>query len=238
MARKASKTKTNKTDAVSERFAWKRELADHNLTEKLGQRIREHREKQGLSLNGASDLTGVPAATLSRVETNKMSPTFPTLIKLMAGLRLSWAELMDDPTDGSGSDISIAMPPSGDPTEVPGYAYYAPHLSSRLNDRIQPVIFDIRAVDVDSAGGLRGHKGYEFCYVLRGTVIMHVEGRAPVELPAGASVLFNCETPHAYVAKARSRPRVLNITTVDPVSQEDMQPFAARLAQRRDAGDN
>jgi len=234
VARKA-KARGGKNNAPSKRIAWKRQGADHDATEKLGQRIRKHRESIGVSLSTAAGLTGIPSATLSRIETNKMSPTFPVLLKVMAGLRLHWADLMrsDNAVKGDG-DISIAQPNNNAPTMVPGYAYVAPHHESPLNNRIQPVLFEVIARDLETAGGLRGHKGYEFCYILSGTIRFFIEGREPTEMPAGASILFNCEIPHAYVAVGRARARVLNVTVRDHDTLGDPRPFSARYPQLRD----
>ena len=216
-----------KTD-IPERFAWKREASDQGVTEKIGQRIREHRERIGLSLANASILSGIPAATLSRVETNKMSPTFPVLLKLMTGLRLSWTDLMGNDGVFSDDELSYATPDLGEPTLVPGYVYYIPHHTNPLREHLQPLIFDVTAQDLKSAGGLRGHKGFEFSYVLSGSIIFHVEGREPRELTAGASVLFRCDVPHAYVSNGPAPARLLNVISLDPIMLREAEPFSAR----------
>ena len=214
--------------APQDRVAWKRQLSDQDVMGRLGQRIRDRRERLGMSLANASELSGIPAATLSRIETNKMSPTFPVLLKLMTGLRLPWADLLGNDQSSLIDEFSIAMPDAGESTLVPGYSYLAPHVTNPLSQHIQPLIFDVLAKDLEGAGGLRGHKGYEFCYVLSGAIIFHVEGREPCELPSGASVLFRCDVPHAYVSQGTEPARVLNLTFVDPVMLEDPRPFGAR----------
>lgn len=223
-------SKTKKAQNPS-RVAWKREASDQDVTARIGQRIREHRENVGLSLAEASNLSGVPAATLSRIETNKMSPTFPVLLKLMTGLRLSWTDLIGAEITYSEEELSVASQDIGDPTIVPGYAYYAPHHSNPLSEHLQPLIFDVIATDLDSAGGLRGHKGYEFSYVLSGSVIFYFEGKEPQELRTGGSVLFRCDVPHAYVSQGPGSARLLNVISLDPVILKASIPYSARYPE-------
>lgn len=222
--------KTKKAQNPS-RVAWKREASDQDVTARIGQRIREHREKVGLSLAEASNLSGVPAATLSRIETNKMSPTFPVLLKLMTGLRLSWTDLIGTETTYSEEELSVASQDIGDPMIVPGYAYYVPHHSNPLSEHLQPLIFDVIATDLDSAGGLRGHKGYEFSYVLSGSVIFYIEGKEPHELRTGGSVLFRSDVPHAYVSQGPGSARLLNVISLDPVILKASIPYSARYPE-------
>lgn len=187
-----------------------------------------------MSLALASKVTGIPAATLSRIENNRMSPTMPVVLKLMAGLRITWAGLMAPlPPQPHESQISIALPGEGEVIDVQGNTYTVPHATSRLNHQIQPVIFDICSKTVEEAGGLRGHGGAELCYVLAGVLIMHFVDRAPLELGVGASVLFNGEIPHAYVAKGRGPTRVLLFNAVDPLMQspDEMKPLITTLRQ-------
>jgi quercetin dioxygenase-like cupin family protein len=57
----------------------------------------------------------------------------------------------------------------------------------------------VDARTVEEAGGLAGHDGEEFCYVLSGTLELHFKGAEPTRLTAGDSVLFASHQPHAYV---------------------------------------
>lgn len=217
----------------SARVAWKREASDQDVTARIGQRIREYREKAALSLADASSLSGIPAATLSRIENNKMSPTFPVLLKLMTGLRLSWTDLIGSDATYSEQELSIASPDIGEPTVVPGYAYYVPHHANPLSEHLQPLLFDVIATDLESAGGLRGHEGYEFSYVLSGSVVFYVEGQEPRILKTGASVLFRSDVPHAYVSQGPGSARLLNVISLDPVILKASVPYSARYPEEK-----
>lgn len=225
--------------AAAERSAWRRDAGAQDINARLGQRIREHREALGMSLNAAQRLTGIPAATLSRIENNRMAPTMPLVLKLLYGLRMSWADLTANlPLQIQGSQISVAASGEGERIEVNGNVYTIPHTDSRLRRHIQPVIFDIGSRTVEEAGGLRGHEGTELCYVLSGSLLLHFVDRPPVELGVGGSTLFNAEIPHAYVAKSRGRARVLLANIVDPLmhNPDALAPLISSL-RKNTAGD-
>lgn len=224
MTEPAKKTRkkagANLRKPAEKRSAWRREEEDQQIAGRLGKRIHEHRESLGLSINAASELTGVPGATLSRIENNKMTPTFTTLIKLVSGLRLSWADLTSemDIQPSPTREIDIQQADNVQFTDGTGYAYALLHPNSRYLKQMTPVIFEVLATTLEEAGGLRSHDGIEFTYVLSGTLILHFEGHPPKALGKGASALFNCNTPHAYVSKGRTTTRVLNIIATDPLA--------------------
>ena len=223
-AGKAGKKKAVAKGSASDRVVWRRDAKDQNITGQLGERIRKHREKLGLSINAASDLTDIPGASLSRIENNKMSPTFPVLLKLMTGLRLPWAELMSESGAASTKNkVSVDSPIAAKHADLPGYAYSILHTDSPHRKQVQPMVMDVLATTIEEAGGLRGHEGVEFCYVLSGTLQLHIEDESMRELPKGASALFNCDVPHAYVAKKRTKTTVLIIVVSDPLTHNNSE---------------
>lgn len=206
------------SEQPADRTSWRRDEADQDVTSRIGVRIRAFREEQGLTLAQASVVTGMPSATLSRIENSRMSATFPQLLKLVTGLRMPWSELTGATGRlNFGDQISVAMPGQSEQAQVPGYAYAAPHADSPLQQHMQPLIFEVLASTVEEAGGLRGHPGTEFIYVLHGTLVVRFQTHPTIELPTGGSLLFNCNIPHAYISKGRTKAKLLNIVVLDPV---------------------
>lgn len=228
------RTSRVKDSGAIERSAWRRDSVAQDINARVGLRIRQHRESLGMSLNAASKATGIPAATLSRIENNRMAPTMPVVLKLLAGLRMAWADLMTPvPPQRDESQISVAAAAEGEHIDVQGNTYTVLHTNSALRHHFQPVVFDIRSRTVEEAGGLRGHAGAELCYVLSGVLLLHFLNREPIELAVGANALFNADIPHAYVAKARAGARVLLVTAMDPFisDPEHFKPLLSKLRQ-------
>jgi transcriptional regulator with XRE-family HTH domain len=192
----------------AEPAGWRRAEADHSMAQELGARVRMARERKGLSLAQLSEASGVPGATLSRIENNKMSPTFGVLARVMLGLDIDWADLSGPPPLPAGARLaSFAEPGAGKPTHIRESTARVLHAHEAA--RSLPLLVEVHARDMEEVGGLIGHKGEEFCYVLSGTLALHMEGQAPRIMKAGASALFDSTTPHAYVAAGASGAKVL-----------------------------
>ncbi|MDB6000235.1 MAG: transcriptional regulator, family with cupin sensor domain [Rhizobacter sp.] len=178
---------------------WRRPAVDQSVTQELGVRIRALREARGLSLAQLGEKCGVPGATLSRIENNKLSPTFGVLARVMMGLEVDWVDLTA-PKAAEPGDRLVSFAEPGDGAERKVRESTASVLHSHESARSLPLLIDVRTRDLAESGGLIGHRGEEFCYVLSGKLVLHLEGRPPRVMKAGASALFDSATPHAYLA--------------------------------------
>jgi transcriptional regulator with XRE-family HTH domain len=186
--------------ARTQRSGWHRTEQDQSMTQALGENVRTARESRGLSLAQLSSRSGIPSATLSRIENNKMSPTFAVLARVMDGLEIDWGDLLGSSQLAAGEKlVSFAKPGAGRSTKVRQST--ARVLHSHDSARSLPLVAHIDPAELDEVGGLVGHRGEEFCYVLSGTLILHMEGRAPRTMKTGASALFDSSIPHAYLAE-------------------------------------
>jgi transcriptional regulator with XRE-family HTH domain len=207
---------------------------------KVGKRIRMFREMQGWSLTDASKATGIPTATLSRIENSKMSPTFGLLLRLMTGMKVGWLDLVGGGAqEALEEQISFGYPADAKTFQLEGSSssYVLPHMDAKLSEILHSVIFEVGAHSAEEAGGLSAHNGIEFCYVLSGTVMLHIAGREPQELRTGCTALFNSSLPHGYLVKPGKRARVLNVTVRDPLMSESTLPFVhGRVAKSAPGG--
>jgi transcriptional regulator with XRE-family HTH domain len=200
------------TKAKSERATWRRTQDDQSMSQQLGLRVRAAREAKGLSLAQLSEKSGIPDATLSRIENNKMSPTFGLLARVMMGLEIDWVDLMGAQSLAQGEPLlSFAEPGGGTKTQVRGSTARVLHQQDTA--RNMQLLVDVRWRDLAEAGGLIGHKGEEFCYVLSGKLILHLQGHPPRVMKAGASALFQSSIPHAYLAGSSEGARILLVVT-------------------------
>lgn len=180
--------------------------------EAIGQRLRHLRKSRDLSLSDASRLTGVPEATLSRIETSKMSPTFGMLYKIVEGLGFDWQDMLAAPSRApSAVSVSrldeIAFTRLAD---IP-YSYALLHLGN--TGGLTPLRMRVHATSIEEAGGLAGHTGMEFCYVLSGTLTLSFDSKGPATLVAGESALFSSATPHAYTTSQPDDTEILIVLT-------------------------
>ena len=75
-----------------------KESIDENIEPlKLGPRIKEIRGKLGITLEEASQRTGLARSTLSKIENEQISPTFQAMQKLAMGLQIDMPQLFEPP---------------------------------------------------------------------------------------------------------------------------------------------
>ncbi len=65
-------------------------------------RLREHRERLGLTLRRLGDLSGVHYVAVARLEAGKLDPRLSTLIKLCKALGITLNELVKQPRNKGG----------------------------------------------------------------------------------------------------------------------------------------
>lgn len=202
------RTTASQKSSPEETTGWRRTPGDQSMIQELGLRIRAVREERGLSLAQLSETTGIPGATLSRIENSKMSPTFGVLARVMIGLDVDWGDLVGPKRLQPGERLaSFADPGGGKATAIRESRAIVLH--SHAEAHSLPLLVEVHARDLADVGELIGHRGEEFCYVLSGTLVMHMDGKPPRIMKAGASALFDSATPHAYLSGGSAGAKVL-----------------------------
>ena len=179
---------------------------------KPGAALRAFRRKQGWTLAEVSVKTGLPASTLSRIETDQISPTYDQLSKLSVGLNIDMAQLLSgDPDDAKPVQTarrSVNRAGDGQILDTPMQSLR--YLSVDLTHKqFAPIIGEIKANSLEEAGEFHRHEGEEFIFVVTGELELHSESYAPLRLRAGDSVYFDSGMAHAYVAAGKERCKIL-----------------------------
>lgn len=206
----------------------------------LGQSLKDIRKQRGMTLTDASEKTGLPISTLSKIENNKMSLSYDKLLRICNALEVDISELFS----GSSAPQKEAMPvPSGRRSinrRGTGYVIITPNYShlypaaDLLNKRAVPIIAEIRMRSLEDFGELVRHPGEEFAYVLDGVIDLYTDLYAPVRLEAGDSIYFDSGMGHAYIAVSDGVCRVLSVCAAEDQHMEGhfsdkvgLQPAAA-----------
>jgi transcriptional regulator with XRE-family HTH domain/quercetin dioxygenase-like cupin family protein len=91
----------------------------------IGARLREARQKRGVSVRGLARAVDVSASLISQIETGKSSPSVSTLYAITTALGISVEDVFSDP-DGAAPDAGVTaeptMPPDVAPADRPVYA--------------------------------------------------------------------------------------------------------------------
>lgn len=155
----------------------------------VGPRLRDLRTRRGRTLADVAEETGVSVSTLSRLESGLRRPTLDLLLPLAQAYRVPLDDL-------------VGAPASGDPRVHPR--------PIRRGDRIMiPLTRHGEGVDAfklilpgrTSSAPIpqRAHAGYEWLYVLAGTLHLAL-GDTVTALGVGEAAEFDTRTPHGMAS--------------------------------------
>jgi len=156
----------------------------------VGPRLNGLRLGRGLTLTDLAEDTGISTSTLSRLEAGLRRPTLEQLLPLARAYGLTLDELVDAPPTGNPR-INLRPIAAGDGAVVIPL--------TRRPGGIQSYKFVLPAARDDTVPELRTHEGYDWAYVLNGTLRL-VLGEHDLILNAGEVVEFDTRTPHWFGA--------------------------------------
>jgi transcriptional regulator with XRE-family HTH domain len=166
----------------------------------LGRRIRRIRQEKGLTLKQIEGRVGVSATHVSEIERGKTSPTIQALEKLAQALEVLPSHLIDIP--------HLAKPLVRRAEERASISMNGGSIKLEpLGDRAACSELSIFFATIDGSGqvgGVAGHRGEEFCYVLDGFLEVTVDGR-PFVLRQGETIHFKASRPH-HIRNLTDRP--------------------------------
>jgi transcriptional regulator with XRE-family HTH domain len=162
----------------------------------VGPRLRSARGER--TLRQVSDLTGISASTLSRLESGLRKPTLELLLPLSQAYRVPLDELVGAPEVG---DPRVRLKPvtRGRMTMVP--------LSQRAGG-VQA--FKLLLPPLTGTPELASHEGYEWLYVLDGRLRLLLADQ-DLELGPGEAAEFDTRVPHAMGAAGRRSVELLGL---------------------------
>jgi transcriptional regulator with XRE-family HTH domain len=186
----------------------------------LGARVRELCRTRNLTLRQLSSMTGIPIATLSKVQNNLATLSYVQLTKLAAGLGIELNELFaPNAIDVRTGRRAITRKGSGQRQSARWYNFEM-LCSDLAHKKMNTAVMEIKARTPEEAGGLAAHEGEEFAYVLEGAIEVHTEDYRPTRLNAGDAIYMDSTSAHAYVNVGDTPiARVLAVTShafVDP----------------------
>ncbi len=163
------------------------EALDRTLTA-VGPRLKHLRLRRDITLADLAAETGISASTLSRLEAGLRRPTLEQLLPLARAYGATLDELVDAPPTGDPrinlrhiayDDGSTVVPLTRRPGGIQAYKF------------VLPTGADDREPD------LRTHEGYDWVYVLNGTLRL-VLGEHNLLLEPGEAAEFDTRTPHWF----------------------------------------
>lgn len=184
--------------------------------DRLGPRLRELRERAGLTIKELSLRSGISASTLSRVENGKLSASYPKLINLSEALQIDLQELFDTPSVGSSQSsptrLSVARRLEGLKVTSRNIDFYF-LFEDLVTKAITPQVLRIKARSREEYGRMVSHDGEEVNYVLTGEVTIYTEHYRPVTLKAGDCIYLDTSMAHCTVNTGKGEALILSVSS-------------------------
>nr|WP_246372668.1 XRE family transcriptional regulator [Nocardioides pelophilus] len=167
----------------------------------VGPRLKHLRLRRDITLTRLADETGISISTLSRLEAGLRRPTLEQLLPLARFYGVTLDSLVDAPRTAdprvdlrplSCSDGSVIIPLTRRPGGIQAYKFVLPPGRD------------------DAVADLRSHEGFDWAYVLNGTLRL-VLGDQDLLLKAGEAAEFDTRTPHWFGATSRGPVEYLSL---------------------------
>ncbi len=168
---------------------------------KIGNKVRELRQKNRFTLQDLAVKTGLSKPFLSQIENDHVVPPIATLLKLARALTVGMAFFFQDEI---GSDkisitrqrerIRVEKRPHQEKGEV-DYIYIALE-TKKTNKSMEPFLVEFPIRDTEDMV-FNSHEGEEFLYVTEGSVEFRTVDRVET-LEAGDSIYFESDISHSF----------------------------------------
>jgi transcriptional regulator with XRE-family HTH domain len=168
---------------------------------KVGSRLRQERERRGVSLRELARRVGVSPSLVSQIELDRVNPSVSTLYALVTELGLTMSEVFGDSPQ---TTPRIVSEPRDGLAATPGTRSVLNLASGVRWERLTPqsdpdveFLYVVYPVGAESCSddALVTHGGREYGYVSSGTLGVRV-GFDEYELGPGASIAFDSSSPH------------------------------------------
>jgi len=180
-------------------MAKKEDRAQEGL--KIGQRVKDLRQKQNFTLQDIAAKTGLSKSLLSEVESGEVVPHVSTLLKLAKVLNVGMASFFEDAevtervsVTRRGERVRIKRRPHHREGEV-DYIYESLE-TKKPGKHMEPFLVEFMPMETADMV-FTSHEGEEFHYVLEGKLEFRTDDRVEV-LEPGDAIYFESDQNHSF----------------------------------------
>jgi transcriptional regulator with XRE-family HTH domain len=178
----------------------------------IGAQLKAIRTRNKLTLDEAGKRTGLARSTLSKIENEKISPTFTVMQKLATGLDIELPQLFTKPAVAQAAgrrDVTIKDQGNYHLTSTYEHELLSTQFSHK---KMMPYKCTVHARSFDDFGEWVRHSGEEYMLVLEGEVQLLTEFYEPVNLVEGDSVYYDAMMGHLIISVSENDAQILWVT--------------------------
>lgn len=180
---------------------------------RVGEKIKQLRERKGLSLKGVADATGFSTALLSQMENHLVSPSLGSLIKLAKALEVRVGDFFGET---QGEPFAIVRKDERKKIsrfaskEGVSYGYSYESLGFEKKDRrMEPFLVTLEPATLKTSK-TSVHEGEEFIFVLEGEMEVILGDHTDI-LYSGDSIYYDSNIPHRVQCHQDKVTRILAV---------------------------
>lgn len=185
-----------------------------DLAKTIGDRLRNLRKTQKVTLLELAKSSGVDAATISRIETGQMTGTLESHMKLARGLGVKLTDLFQG-IEQAQSGKTVSLQGRGSRSEVYLYEAGKSSMSMLTTNVLQKKLMPI-LISIEPGGSTHKEENRvgteKFLYVLEGELEAKV-GQEIHRLKRGSSLYFDASLPHQLRNAGPKTVRCLAVVT-------------------------
>ena len=203
------------------------------MVKDIGNRIRQLRQAQKLSIAQLSDAIQVSRSLISQVEQVRALPSLPTLERITEALGVSLSEFfqMGDAAVNQEEEI-IVRRNSRKTIPIPDAKSRYLLLSPKRNNKLEFFISEFPPGVAEETCTRFQHKGEEYFFVLEGDPCLHL-GDTVYELHRGDSGCFDSGTIHNWSNSGETEAKVI-FAIPQPEGRRGGRRPAARQAEKKE----
>ena len=190
----------------------KPEGQSEDIVVKVGERVRQVREKKGLSREDISSRTDIDMTLLAQIEDGKVAPPLGTIIKLAKALEMKMGYFIAGKGDQAYTIVrreDRKTVSRYDSKKIKHYGYEYQSLAPlKKNRHMEPFLVTLEPSKTDEERST--HAGQEFIFVLQGKMEVRLEEEIHILVP-GDAIYYDSTVPHLVKCYGPDTTRILAV---------------------------
>ncbi|UCB48787.1 MAG: helix-turn-helix transcriptional regulator [Deltaproteobacteria bacterium] len=188
------------------------EVPEEHITANVGERVRQVRDKRGLSLEDVSQRTDIDVSMLSQIEEGAVAPPLGIIIKLAKALEMRMGYFISGDQERPYTivrhrDRKVVSRYDSKKAKYYGYEYesLAPHKKDR---HMEPFLVTLEASNTKEERST--HDGQEFIFVLQGQMEVRLGEELHI-LDPGDAIYYDSTVPHLVKTYGKKTTKILAV---------------------------